>query len=174
MKVKPTGFIPASEYLLVSFTVSCFLCLCLWHQFFWFFHFEICSYVVRNRRTRFVFTLQNSVCCLHWHTKSHLIYAENSRCGVWVCNHHLSCSCSLGVYPGQCSWAATQHVSVCFSDYSVWLFHFCKPPRCSGHVEVQVFLQGPRPGVLLHRWACTHDESWGNSRLIGIRRDSPS
>lgn len=43
MEVKPTGFIPASEYLFGSFTVSCFLCLCLWHQFFWFFHFEICS-----------------------------------------------------------------------------------------------------------------------------------
>lgn len=59
-------------------------------------------------------------------------------------------SLSVGVYPGDCSPAGAQRPTVWFSDSPLWLLHLCKPPGCSGHLEVQVLLQGPCSGVLLY------------------------
>ena len=63
---------------------------------------------------------------------------------------------SVGVHTGDRSPAGAQHGSVCLSDPPLWLLHLSKPPGCSGHLEVQILLQGPCAGVLLHRYSEQH------------------
>lgn len=50
-QINSPGFIPALNVWFGSFTVRCFLCLCLSHLFFWFCHFEMNSTAERNPHT---------------------------------------------------------------------------------------------------------------------------
>lgn len=157
-----SGFIPACESLLGGFTVSCFLYLCLCHLFFWFCHSEMNSSWEKPSHTLFRSYLTVPPWLLATHPGGYCLPPSSLFLYSFLCTHAQThkwlyvtvCLLSLhsvGVYSGDCSSAGAQHSSVCLGDPPLWLLHLCKPPRCAGHLEVQVLLQGPRAGVLLHR-----------------------
>ncbi len=56
------------------------------------------------------------------------------------------------VCPGYGSSYREKHNAVCFCHSAMWLFHYCKPTRCPGHMAVQVLLFGSSAGILLNWW----------------------
>lgn len=62
--------------------------------------------------------------------------------------------CSAGiraaVHPGDRSGDREENDAVRLGDPALRLLDVGQPPGCPGHLEVQVLLQRPRAGVLLH------------------------
>lgn len=155
MTVKLFRFLSASECVAGSFTVSCFLSLSvtpvflvlpLWNKFptceqschTFFFNFCTKLLGILKHYLYFPSFFHNTSCLFLQHKYTNL--------SVWSLSLH-----SVSVYPGERAPDRAQHCFVCLCGPSLWLLHLRKPPRCPGHLEVQVVLQGPCAGVLLHR-----------------------
>ncbi len=56
------------------------------------------------------------------------------------------------VYPGHPLWDREAHDSLRIGHLALWLLHLRSAAECGGHLEIQILLQRPCSGLLLHRW----------------------